>query len=196
MKKGCDRGEAAEKHHHEGGGGGDGWDDATVPLGDSWDGDASSHLRQVPLLVSRHPPGLPSVLAVAQLGRSRSRSQAELLPDIVPQLLLARVLKILGRGQEQRGDVTLPYPEKVTPRGKTAGGGLMGAHLVAPHPVAGVHDERFPTVVVLTDVQATLGALIFYLWRRGGGGKRGRGVSWAPTSRGRDLPWIWALWGT
>lgn len=51
-------------------------------------------------------------------------------------------------------------------------GVVWGAHLVAPQPVAGVHDERFPTVVVLPDVQAALGALVFYLW---GGGKRGVG---------------------
>lgn len=70
----------------------------------------------------------------------------------------------------------------------------MGAHLVAPHPVAGVHDEWFPTVVVLADVQAALGALIFYL--QGTGDERGRGVSWAPRARGRDPPWVWALRGT
>lgn len=41
--------------------------------------------------------------------------------------------------------------------------GHAGAYLVAPHPVARVHDERFPTVVVLTDIQAAFGALIFNL---------------------------------
>lgn len=41
--------------------------------------------------------------------------------------------------------------------------GCAGAYLIAPHPVARVHDERFPTVVVLTDIQAALGALIFNL---------------------------------
>lgn len=53
----------------------------------------------------------------------------------------------------------------------------MGTHLVAPQPVARVHDERFPTVVVLPDVQAALGALIFYLWeeRRCWEGERGGG---------------------
>jgi len=90
MKNGCDRGEAAEKHHH-----GE-EDDVTTSLGASRDGDASPHLHQVPLLAGRHPPGLPSVLAGAQLGRPRARPQAKLLPDVVPQLPLARVLEILG----------------------------------------------------------------------------------------------------
>lgn len=70
---------------------------------------------------------------------------------------------------------------------------LMGAHLVAPQPVAGVHDEWFPTVVVLADIQAALGALVFDLQGRKQRGKGGRRCC---KGRGRDAAGVWALQGT
>lgn len=76
--------------------------------------EGSPHLRQVPLLAGRDPAGLPSELALAQLGRAPGRPQAQLLADVVAQLPLARVLKVLR--EEPTGAVT------AAPRGKTGGG--------------------------------------------------------------------------
>lgn len=66
--------------------------------------EGSPHLCQVPLLAGGHPAGLPSELALAQLGRARARPQAQLLADVVAQLPLARVLKVLR--EEPSGAVT------------------------------------------------------------------------------------------
>lgn len=81
--------------------------------------EGSPHLRQVPLLAGGHPAGLPSELALAQLGRARSSSQAQLLADVVAQLPLARVLKVLR--EEPTGAVTAA-PREGTPGGKPGGG--------------------------------------------------------------------------
>lgn len=88
----------------------------------------------------------------------------------MPQLPLACVLKILGGGGKSRERLSGCCAPRKPPPGENREfcrrgncWGLMGAHLVPPHPVAGVHDERFSTMVVLTNVQAALGALVFYL---------------------------------
>lgn len=64
-----------------------------APWGTGLEG--AAHLRQLPLLVGGHPRGLPPVLALAQLGQPRAGPQAQLLADVVPQVPLRRVLKIL-----------------------------------------------------------------------------------------------------
>lgn len=69
--------------------------------------ESSPHLRQVPLLAGGHPAGLPSELALAQLGRALAPAQAQLLADVVAQLPLARVLKVL---QEEAAGPSLPRP--------------------------------------------------------------------------------------
>lgn len=148
-----------------------------MPSGGSRGAGASPHLRQVPLLAGRHPPGLPPELAVAQLGRAGARPQAQLLADVVPQLPLARVLKVLG-GQSREGPSGCCAPRKGD-AGQAeggAGGGSpwqgRGPTWLPPIPWQGYMMSGFPPWL-FSPTSRQLLVPLFLIW--GGGERRGSG---------------------
>lgn len=124
-----------EKQHRDG-------HDTAVP-GAVPGAEGSPHLRQVPLLAGRDAAGLPSELALAQLGRARARPQAKLLADVVAQLPLARVLKVLR--EEPSGAVTAA-PRELSPGGQRGKwwGWFEGRTWLPPSPWQGYMMRGFP----------------------------------------------------
>lgn len=79
-------------------------------------------MGQFPFFISWNTRVFSCEVTVSQLHRPKARSEAELLADVVPQVLLGRVFEIL----------------------------------IAAHPMAWVHDQWLPSVIVLADIQAIL----------------------------------------
>lgn len=90
--------------------------------------------------------------------------QTQLLLNVVPYLVMRGVLEILQRERQKSA-----AGQRSHPFGHRSEGFLTD--LVSSESVARVHDQLFPTLVVLSSIQTGTFADIFYLQRR----RRGEG---------------------
>lgn len=85
--------------------------------------------------------------------------QTQLLLNVVPYLVMRGVLEILQRERQKSA-----AGQRSHPFGHRSEGFLTD--LVSSESVARVHDQLFPTLVVLSSIQTGIFADIFYLQRR------------------------------
>lgn len=112
------------------------------------------HLCQEPLLLWSHSRALPLQLAHLDLHRlvARRGMQTQLLPNVVPQLLVGRVLKIL----EER----ITESEAASHRELAPQESRQSSYLVPSHVVTLVHDHGFASLVVLSHIQTRSGSSV------------------------------------